>query len=278
MKKYKPTTPSRRNMTCTDYTVLTKKKPEKKLVVSLKRRAGRSRSGRITVRHKGGGVKRMYRLVDFGQKKLDIPAKVIALEYDPYRYAFIALLEYDDGEKKYIIAPHGLKIGDKIIYSEKAPISLGNRMRLENIPESTMVYNVEIIPEGGGKLVRGAGTGTKVLAHDSGYTQLEMPSTEIRRVPQKCFASIGTVSNPEHRYVVLGKAGRSRKMGRRPTVRGSAMVPADHPHGGGEGRSPIGMKYPKTPWGKPARGVKTRKRKTSNKSIIKRRKIKKRKR
>lgn len=264
-------------MTSTDYSGLTKKKPEKKLLVSLKKRAGRGSSGRITTRHKGGGVKKLYRRVDFGQKKLDIPAKVVALEYDPYRPAFIALLEYGDGEKKYIIAPHGLKIGDQIIYGEKTPVSLGNRMRLKNIPEGTMVYNIEVLPEGGGKMVRGAGTGAKILAHDSGSTQLEMPSSEIRKVSEKCFASVGTVSNPEHRYVKLGKAGRVRKMGRRPTVRGSAMVPADHPHGGGEGKAPIGLKYPKTPWGKPARGVKTRKRKTSNKFIIQRRKKKKKK-
>jgi len=275
MKFYKPTTPSRRNMTGTDFSVLTKKKPEKKLLKNLKRKAGRSSSGRITVRHKGGGRKRLYRMVDFGQKKIDIPAKVLALEYDPYRSAFIALLEHEDKEKRYILSPRGLKVGDRVITSEKTPVSLGNRMKLKNIPTGTTIYNVEIQPEMGGKLIRSAGTSAQVLAQEERYTHLKMHSSEVRKVLSECFASIGEVSNPEHRFIKLGKAGRSRWKGIRPTVRGSAMVPVDHPHGGGEGRSPIGLPHPKTPWGKPALGVKTRKKKWTDKLIMQRRKKKK---
>lgn len=256
--------------------ILTKKEPEKKLLLSLKRKAGRGAMGRITVRHRGGGAKRLYRIVDFGETKLNLPAKVIALEYDPYRTSFIALLEYQDEEKRYILAPQNLKIGDQIIISEKAEIKPGNRMKMKNIPVGTEVHNIELNPGKGGKLIRGAGTAAKVLAQESGYTHLEMPSSEIRKVSQECYATIGAVSRPEWRYVNLGKAGKSRWRGKRPTVRGTAMVPADHPHGGGEGRSPIGLKHPKTPWGKPALGVKTRKRKKrTNKFIIQRRKKKK---
>jgi len=256
--------------------ILTKKKPEKRLLVSLKARAGRGSSGRITVRHKGGGVKRLYRMVDFGQEKIDIPAKVVALEYDPYRTAFLALLEYNDGKKRYRLAPSDIKIGEEIICSEKAEIKTGNRMKVKNIPVGTMVYNIELVPGEGGKIVRSAGAAAKVLAHEGRYTNLEMPSGEIRMVFQKCYATVGAVSHPEWRYQIVGKAGRSRLKGKRPTVRGTAMVPADHPHGGGEGRSPIGLKYPKTPWGKHALGVKTRKKKWTDKYIIKRRKKKKR--
>lgn len=277
MKFYKPTTPSRRHMTGTDFSVLTKKKPEKKLLKNLKRKAGRSSSGRITVRHKGGGRKRLYRMVDFGQKKIDIPAKVLALEYDPYRSAFIALLEYEDKEKRYILSPQGLKVDDQVIISEKTPVSPGNRMKLKNIPTGTMVYNVEIQSEIGGKLIKSAGTSAQVLAQEERYTHLKMPSSEVRKVLSECFASIGEVSNPEHRFIKLGKAGRSRWKGIRPTVRGSAMVPVDHPHGGGEGRSPIGLPHPKTPWGRPALGVKTRKKKWTDKLIMQRRKKKKKK-
>lgn len=255
--------------------ILTKKKPEKRLLLALKKRAGRARSGRITVRHRGGGVKRLYRIVDFGQEKINIPAKVIALEYDPYRSAFIVLLEYKDGEKRYQIAAQGLKIGDEIRCAESAEIRPGNRMELKNVPIGTIIHNIEIRPGQGGKLVRGAGTGAKILAHEAGYTHLEMPSGEIRRVLSKCFASIGQISHPEHRYRRIGKAGITRLKGRRPTVRGSAMNPVDHPHGGGEGRAPIGLKHPKTPWGKPALGVKTRKRRWTDKYIIERRKKKK---
>ncbi|MBZ9573075.1 50S ribosomal protein L2 [Patescibacteria group bacterium] len=257
------------------YSLLTKKKPEKKLLKPLKKRAGRARFGKITVRHRGGGVKRLYRIIDFGQEKLGLPAKVIALEYDPYRTAFICLLEYTDGEKRYRIAPQNLKVGDEIICAEQAEIKLGNRMKLKNIPVGNMVYNIEIKPGEGGKMVRGAGTGAKVLAQEENFTHLEMPSGEVRKVPQECFASIGQVSRPEHRYEVIRKAGIVRLRGKRPTVRGTVMTPAAHPHGGGEGKAPIGMKYPKTPWGKPAFGVKTRRRKWTDKYIIKRRKRKK---
>lgn len=254
--------------------ILSKKRPEKRLLLTLKQRAGRGNLGRITVRHKGGGVKKRYRLVDFGQEKIDIPAKVVALEYDPYRTAFIVLLEYEDGEKRYKLATSGIKIGDKVICAEKAEIKPGNRMKLKNILVGVMVYNIELVPGKGGKLVRSAGTAAKVLAQEGKYTHLEMPSREIRMVPQDCYATVGTVSHPEWRYEIIGKAGRSRLRGIRPTVRGSAMNPCDHPHGGGEGRTPIGLKYPKTPWGKHALGVKTRKKRWTDKYIIQRRKKK----
>ncbi|MEK7562261.1 MAG: 50S ribosomal protein L2, partial [Patescibacteria group bacterium] len=225
-----------------------------------------------TVRHKGGGVKKLYRIIEFSQTKMDMPAKVIALEYDPNRTAFIALIEYTDKQKQYIIAPQGLKVNDEIIFSKKAPLTIGNRTQLKNVPVGSMVYNVELEPGKGGKVVRGAGTAAQVLAQEEIYTNLKMPSTEIRKFNGECFASIGMVSNPENRFYTLGKAGKSRLKGRRPHVRGSAMNPVDHPHGGGEGRQPIGLKYPKTPWGKHALGVKTRKRKKwSNKLIISRR-------
>ncbi|MCK5044859.1 50S ribosomal protein L2 [Candidatus Parcubacteria bacterium] len=272
MKKYKPTTPSRRQMTGTDFSVLTKKKPEKKLLQPLKKRAGRNSAGRITVRHRGGGVKRMYRMIDFGQDRIDAPAKVIALEYDPNRTCFIALIQYQDGMKRYIIAPYKLKVETEIVVAEKADLNIGNRMHLKNIPVGTMVHNVEIESGKGGQIIRSAGTAAKILAHEGKYTHLQMPSNEIRKVFQNCFASVGVVSNPEHQYLNIGKAGRNRYLGKRPTVRGSAMNPCDHPHGGGEGRSPIGMPAPKTPWGKLALGVKTRKKKKySNKFIIQRR-------
>jgi len=253
--------------------ILTKKEPEKKLLMSFKKRAGRSRTGEITIRRRGGGAKRLYRIVDFGQEKVGVPAKVLALEYDPYRTAFIALLEYQDGEKRYILAPQNLKVGDEILIAEKTELKMGNRMKLKNIPPGTLVYNVEIRPGGGGKLIRGAGTTAKILAHEGGFTHIEMPSKEVRKIPEECFASIGNVSHPEHRFEVLGKAGKTRYLRRRPKVRGAAMNPMDHPHGGrGGGKRPIGLKHPKTPWGKPARGVKTRKRKHTDKYIIKRRK------
>jgi len=254
--------------------ILTKKKPEKRLLLVLKKKAGRGKSGRITVRHRGGGAKRKYRLVDFGQEKKNIPAEVLALEYDPNRTAFLALLQYEDKEKRYRLAPFGLKVGDKIICSEKAEVKKGNRMKLKSVPIGTMVYNIELEPNRGGKIVRSAGSAAKVLALEGKYVNLEMPSTEIRKVLAENYATIGTVSNPEWRYVQLGKAGKSRYRRKRPTVRGSAMNPVDHPHGGGEGRAPIGLKFPKTPWGKPARGVKTRKKKWTDKLIIKRRKKK----
>lgn len=252
--------------------LLTKKEPEKKLLLASKKKAGRSQSGRITVRHRGGGVKRLYRLVDFGEEKLGVAGKVIALEYDPNRTAYLALIEYQDGERRYILAPHNLKIGEEIICAEKAEIKIGNRMKLKNIPNGTPVFNIELEPGKGGKLQRAAGTSAKVLGQEAPFTHLEMPSKEIRKVFGDCFATIGQVSHPEKRFAKIGKAGRRRLKGWRPTVRGTAMNPPDHPHGGGEGKSPIGLKYPKTPWGKPARGVRTRRKKWTDKMIIKRRK------
>ncbi len=254
---------------------LTKKRPEKKLLLSLKEKAGRGSSGRITIRHRGGGVKRLYRLIDFGQEKLETVGKVTALEYDPNRTAYIALIEYKDGEKKYILASKDLKVADEIICQEMAEIKIGNRMKLINIPVGTQVYNIELEPGRGGKIVRSAGTSAKVLTQEPPYTHLGLPSKEIRKIPQQCFASIGQVSHSEKRFEVIGKAGRRRLKGWRPTVRGTAMNPPDHPHGGGEGRSPIGLKYSKTPWGKPAKGVKTRKKKWTEKLIIKHRKSRK---
>lgn len=258
--------------------LLTKKGPEKRLLLSFKKRAGRARNGRITIRHRGGGAKRLYRIVDFDQRKINIPAKVKAIEYDPNRSAFICLLEYQDGEKRYQICPDNLKVGDEIICSEKTEIKTGNRTQLKNIPVGTFVYNIELEPGRGGKLARGAGTSIKILAVDeSKYVNLVMPSGEIRKVFGNSFASIGQVSFPEHRFIKLRKAGQSRLLGRRPVVRGSAMNPCDHPHGGGEGRCPIGLKHPKTPWGKIALGVKTRKKKWTDKLILERRKKNKKK-
>ena len=274
MKNYAPTTPGRRQMTKEDFSVLTQKKPEKKLLVYLPKRAGRARSGRITMRHRGGGARRMYRIIDFGQAKLNIPAKVVALEYDPYRTAFIMLLEYQGGDKRYRIAPNGIRAGDEIICAEKTEVKTGNRMFLGSVPVGTAVYEVELQPGRGGQLARSAGNGATVLAHEGKYTNLGMPSGEVRKILSACFASVGTVSRPEHIYIQLGKAGKSRYKGRRPHVRGTAMNPVDHPHGGGEGRAPIGLKHPKTPWGKPALGVKTRRRKWTNKYILQRRRKK----
>lgn len=250
---------------------LNKKKPEKKLILYLKKHAGRNSSGRITVRHQGGGVKRLYRMIDFGQEKINIPAKIVALEYDPNRTSYILLLEYNDGEKRYRLAPQNLKVGDEIIISDSAEIKIGNRMKLKNIPVGTQVFDVEIEPERGGKLIRSAGAAATVVAQEGDFTHLEMPSSEVRRISGDCFASIGQVSHADYRFITIGKAGRSRHKGIRPTVRGTAMNPPDHPHGGGEGRTPIGLKHPKTPWGKPALGVKTRKKKWTDKYIIKRR-------
>ena len=276
MKIYKPTTPSRRGMTGIDFSLLTKKRAEKSLLKYVRRSVGRSKaSGRITTRHKGGGVKKMYRMIEFSQTIMESPAKVIALEYDPNRTAFIALIEYTNAVRQYIIAPQGLKVGDSVVFSDKAPLTPGNRTQLKNIPVGTNVYNVELDPGRGGKLVRSAGSTAQVLAQEEKYTNLKMPSGEVRKMHAECFASIGMVSNPENRYYTVGKAGKSRLKGRRPHVRGSAMNPVDHPHGGGEGRQPIGLKHPKTPWGLPALGVKTRNRKKwTNKFIIQRRKKK----
>ena len=274
MKHYKPTTPSRRGMTGIDFSQLTKKGPEKSLLKYVKRNVGRSNTtGRITVRHKGGGVKRLYRVIEFSQTRMDLPAKIIALEYDPNRTAFIALIKYGDNKIQYIIAPQNLKVGDEIIFSESAPLTIGNRAKLKNIPVGSAVYNVELDAGRGGKIVRSAGSSAQVLAHDGDYVNLKMPSSEVRKFKGECFASIGMVSNPENIFYRVGKAGKSRLKGRRPHVRGSAMNPVDHPHGGGEGRQPIGLKYPKTPQGKHALGVRTRnKKKWSSKLIISRRK------
>jgi large subunit ribosomal protein L2 len=277
MKLYKPTTPARRGMSGIDFSKLSKKRPEKSLLKYVKRNNGRSAStGRITVRHKGGGVKRLYRIIEFSQTKIDSPAIVTALEYDPNRTAFIALIEYKDNkQKQYIIAPHGLKIGEEVIFAEKAALNIGNRIKLKNIPVGTAVYNVELEPGKGGKIVRSAGSSAQILAHDGDYINLKMPSTEVRKFKGECFATIGEVSNPENRFYRVGKAGTNRHKGIRPTTRGTAMNPCDHPHGGGEGRQPIGLKHPKTPWGLPALGVKTRNRKKwSNKLIVSRRKKK----
>lgn len=253
---------------------ITKSKPEKRLLVSLKKKAGRGSGGRISVRHKGGGVKRLYRIIDFGQEKIGIPAKVSAIEYDPYRTAFICLIQYEDGEKRYRLCAQGLKVGDEVICQESADLKTGNRLKLKNIPVGTQVFNVETEPGKGGKLARGAGTSVKVLAQEGKYTHLVFPSSEVKKVSGECFATLGQVSYPEHKFVKVGKAGRSRLLRKRPTVRGTAMVPADHPHGGGEGRAPAGLKHPKTPWGKPALGVKTRKKKWTDKLILQRRKKK----
>lgn len=256
--------------------ILDKKEPEKRLVVWFKQRKGRARSGRITTRHKGGGAKRSYRIIDFGQARMNLPAKVIALEHDPFRNGFIVLVEYADKERRYLLAPQSLKVGDEVITAEKTEIKPANRMKLKNIPVGTPVYNIELRPGQGGVLVRSAGTTAMVLAQEGKVTNLEMPSSEVRRISGECFASIGAVSFPEYRFINRRKAGKTRHLGVRPTVRGSAMNPVDHPHGGGEGRTGIGLKYPKTPWGKHALGVKTRrKNKWTKKFIIQRRKKKK---
>ena len=276
MKVVKPTTPGRRGMILPDFSVLTKKKPEKKLVKFIHRKKGRSK-GRITVRHKGGGVKRLYRFIDFKQNALGSSFTVKSLEYDPNRTAYIALVVNQHGRKQYILAWDGLKVGATIKVDKKTDLQKGNRMTLENVPVGSFVHNIEINPGRGGQIARSAGAYAKILAHESGKTMLQMPSKETRVVPSASLATLGEVSNPSHREEVIGKAGRNRLKGIRPAVRGSAMNPVDHPHGGGEGRAPIGLKYPKTPWGKHALGVKTRKKKRySNASIIRHRNANKR--
>ena len=254
----------------------TKKKPEKRLLVFLKKNGGRSSSGRITVRHQGGGVKRLYRLINFGQEKLNVPGKVIAIEYDPNRTAHIALVEYEGGDKRYILKPKDVQVGDAIVCADIAPIKAGNRLKLKNIPIGTEIHNIEFEPGRGGKMVRGAGGAATVVAQEGKFTHLEMPSGEVRKIYDECFASVGRVSNETHAFENVRKAGIMRLRGIRPTVRGTVMNPVDHPHGGGNGKTMIGMRAPKTPWGKPARGVKTRSAKWSDKMIIKRRTKKKR--
>ncbi len=279
MKKFAPTTPSRRNMLVTSYKkTLTTDSPLKSLTKGGKRHVGRNNQGRITTRHKGGGHKRVYREIDFKFDKIDIPAKVEAIEYDPNRSGFIARVCYVDGERRYILASGQMKVGDKIVASEKAEVKPGNRLALKNIPVGTFVYNIELKPKGGAKIVRSAGAYAEVLSYDAGYTNLKMPSSEVRKVSGEVWASIGAVSNDEYRLANWGKAGRSRWMGIRPTVRGSAMNPVDHPYGGGEGRQGRGTRRPKTLWGKITGGRKTRRaKKYSNNLIVSRRKVGKRK-
>ena len=273
IKHYKPTTPGRRGMTVMDYSGLSKVAPEKSLLAPLDKKAGRNSYGRITVRHRGGGNRRKYRIIDFKRNKFDIPATVMTLEYDPNRSAFIALVQYEDGEKRYIIAPVGLKVGDKVLSSTTADIKPGNALPLANIPTGTFIHNVELYPGKGAQLARSAGNQAQLMAKEGKTALLRLPSGELRYVPVNCMASIGQVSNPEHENVNYGKAGRKRHMGWRPTVRGSVMNPCDHPHGGGEGKSPIGRPGPVTPWGKPALGYKTRqKNKRTDKYIVRRRK------
>jgi len=273
MKKHKPTSPSRRSMTHVDYGLLTTSKPAKQLIKKIKSRSGRNNQGRITVRHQGGGHKKMYRDVDFRQLKLNIPAKVEHVEYDPYRTAFIARIVYADGARSYILAHKDTKVGDTIITKENASPISGNRVALKNVPVGYFVHNVEITKGKGGQLVRSAGAYAEVLAHENGYANIKLPSGEIRIIPWDNFATVGQTSNIDHNLVSIGKAGRSRWLGIRPTVRGTAMNPVDHPYGGGEGRQPRGTRKPKTKWGKVTGGRKTRnKKKWSNKFILKRRK------
>ena len=272
MKFYKPTTPSRRHMTAIETSNLSKDRPFKTLTKKLKERSGRNSQGRITVRHQGGGHKRLYRVVDFKQNVLNIPAKIEAIEYDPYRTAFIARILYQNGKRSYILAFQSAQVGNSIIVSQKTPLKDGNRMVLKNIPVGYLVHNIEVIPGKGGQLARSAGSYAEILAHDAGYTSLKMPSSEIRKVLWNGFASLGQMSNPDYSLMNVGKAGRSRWLGIRPTVRGTAMNPVDHPYGGGEGRQRRGTKRPKTLWGKVTGGRKTRnKKKWSNKLIIQRR-------
>jgi large subunit ribosomal protein L2 len=272
MKKHNPTTPGRRGMVTTDYSVLTKKKPEKGLTHFVHRKKGRSH-GKITVRRRGGGVKKLYRDVDFHQRRVGDMLTVVAVEYDPFRSAFIALVINQNGEKSYILAYEGIKEQDVIRIAEKAEIKNGNRMALKNIPVGSFVHNIELNEGRGGQLARSAGSYAKILSHEGGKTQVVMPSSEVRIIPSGGLATVGAASNSSHSEEVIGKAGRNRLMGKRPKVRGTAMNPVDHPHGGGEGRSPIGLKYPKTPWGKHAHGVKTRRaQKYSNRHILHRRK------
>lgn len=272
IKTYKPYTPSRRNMTGSDFSEITCSTPEKSLVVSLKKNSGRNNQGKITVRHKGGGNRRKYRIIDFKRNKDGIPATVKTIEYDPNRTANIALICYADGEKSYILAPEGLKVGWTVMNGPEAEVLTGNCLPLEKIPVGTMVHNIELHPGKGGQMVRSAGNAAQLMAKEGKYATLRLPSGEMRMVPIICRATVGVIGNGDHNLINIGKAGRKRHMGIRPTVRGSVMNPNDHPHGGGEGRAPIGRPGPSTPWGKPAMGLKTRKKnKQSNKLIVRRR-------
>lgn len=270
VKTYKPTTPSRRGTTSYTFDEITKEEPEKSLLAPRKQKAGRS-GGKITVRHQGGGHKRRYRTIDFKRDKRDIPARVASIEYDPNRSARIALLVYADGEKRYIVAPLGLQVGDEVVAGDEAPIRVGNTLLLSNIPVGTTIHNIELHKGKGGQLVRAAGTAARLTAKEGKYVQVRLPSTEIRLIPRDCVATIGQVSNVEHGTIKLGKAGRKRWLGKRPEVRGSAMPAGEHPHGGGEGRSPIGMPSPKSPWGKRTLGKKTRANRATDKYIVRRR-------
>lgn len=273
VRKMKPTSPGVRQMTVSTFEEITKKKPEKSLTQGMHRKAGRNNYGRITVRHRGGGTKRLYRVIDFKRQKLGVPATVEAIEYDPFRTARIALLKYEDGEKSYILAPLGLKVGDTVMAGPEADIKPGNAMSLADLPVGTVVHAIEMHPGRGAQLARSAGTSAQLAAREGRYALLRLPSGELRRVPVQCMATVGQVGNVEHENITIGKAGRNRWKGRRPTVRGVVMNPVDHPHGGGEGKAPIGRKHPVTPWGKPALGKKTRKkRKASDRLIVRRRK------
>ena len=271
IKKYKPTTPGRRGMSSLSFEEITSTSPERSLLEPLSKKGGRNNTGRITTRHQGGGHKRQYRVIDFKRNKDNIPAKVATIEYDPNRSANIALLNYADGEKRYILAPKGLQVGQTIVSGEAVDIKVGNAMELRNIPEGTFVHNVDLKPGKGGQLARSAGVSAQILGSEGRYTILRLASGEVRKVLSNCRATIGTVGNEDHSLVNLGKAGRSRWLGIRPTVRGSVMNPNDHPHGGGEGRTPVGRKSPMTPWGKKAMGVKTRKAKKASTKLITRR-------
>jgi len=270
-KTYKPTSPSRRGMTGSDFEEITSSQPERSLIAPLRKRAGRNARGVITVRHRGGGHKRRYRRMDFKRDKTGIPARVHSIQYDPNRSARIALLVYADGEKRYIIAPLGVRVGDVLMSGPSAEIRPGNAMPIERIPLGTLIHNIELEPGRGGQLVRSAGTSAQLLAKEGTYAHVRLPSGEVRLVHRRCMATIGQVGNVEHGRIKLGKAGRSRWLGFRPSVRGSAMTPRDHPHGGGEGKAPIGMPSPKSPWGKKTLGAKTRRRKRTDKMIVRRR-------
>jgi large subunit ribosomal protein L2 len=271
IKTYKPTSPGRRGMSVSTFEEITRTRPEKSLLAPLPRKAGRNVRGKITVRHRGGGHKRRYRIIDFKRDKVGVPARVSSIEYDPVRSARIALLVYADGEKRYIIAPLGLVVGDTIMSGPEAEIRVGNALPLVNIPVGTTIHNIELQQGRGGQLVRAAGTSAQLMAKEGQYANVRLPSGEVRLVHKQCMATIGQVGNTDHGNIKLGKAGRKRRLGWRPAVRGSAMTPRDHPHGGGEGRSPIGMSSPKTPWGKPTLGYKTRRRKDTDKWILRRR-------
>jgi large subunit ribosomal protein L2 len=276
IKTYKPTSPGRRGMSVSTFEEITKTKPEKSLLAPLRKKAGRNVRGKITVRHRGGGHKRRYRLVDFKRDKFGIPARVVSIEYDPNRSARIALLTYADGEKRYIIAPLGLMVGSVLMAGPEAEIRVGNALPLANIPVGAVIHNIELQQGRGGQLVRSAGTSAQLVAKEGKYAHVRLPSGEVRLIPQQCVATIGQVGNTDHGNISLGKAGRKRHRGWRPAVRGSAMSPRDHPHGGGEGRAPIGMPSPKSPWGKPTLGKKTRRNKATDKWILRRRRKKKR--